>query len=77
MDVVYQYLQGDKKEKLTLAVFLEAFLAFPLTICSFVVAGTANAGFNVVLSALLNLSFIAGSYYVIKNSKTPIAVRNC
>jgi hypothetical protein len=33
-----------------------------------------GAGFNAVLTALLNIAFIAGSYYVIKNSKTPIAV---
>jgi len=65
---------GDKKDLLTLSIAGEAFFALPLTICCFVVAGTANAGFNAVLTALLNIAFIAGSYYVIKNSKTPIAV---
>lgn len=65
---------GDRKQLLTLVIMAEAFLAFPLTICCFVVAGTANAGFNAVLTALLNIAFIAGSYYVVKNSKTPIAV---
>lgn len=67
-------LNGDKKQLMILTIAAEAFFAFPLTICCFVVAGTANAGFNAVLTALLNMAFIAGSYYVIKNSKTPIAI---
>ena len=65
---------GEKKQVVNLTIGAEAFLALPLTICCFVVAGTANAGFNAVLTALLNIAFIAGSYYVINNSKTPIAV---
>ena len=65
---------GDKRQIMTLTVGAEAFLALPLTICCFVVAGTANAGFNAVLTALLNIAFIAGSYYVVNNSKTPIAI---
>ena len=43
-------------------------------IISFVVAGTANAGFNVVLTALINIGWVVGAYYVVKNSKTPIAI---
>ena len=45
-----------------------------ITIISFVVAGTANAGFNVVLTALINIGWVVGAYYVVKNSKTPIAI---
>lgn len=41
---------------------------------SFFCAGTANAGFNIVLTGQLNIGWCVGSYYVIKNSKTPIAV---
>jgi hypothetical protein len=33
-----------------------------------------NSGFNVVLTALLNIAYVGGSYYVIKKSNTPIAV---
>jgi len=65
---------GDRKQTFTLIIAGEGFLALPLTICCFVVAGTANAGFNAVLTALLNIAFIAGSYYVVNNSKTPIAI---
>lgn len=74
MDTILAQIQGDKKQLLAILIASEAFLAFPLTICCFVVAGTANMGFNAVLTALLNIAFIAGSYYVVRNSKTPIAV---
>lgn len=74
MDILLAQIQGDRTQLMVLTIATEAFLAFPLTICCFVVAGTANMGFNAVLTALLNISFIAGSYYVVKNSKTPIAI---
>jgi len=74
MDQIMTVLNGDKKTQLVYLLMGEAFLALPLTICCFVVAGTANAGFNAVLTALLNIAFIAGSYYVVTNSKTPIAI---
>ena len=38
------------------------------------VAGTANAGFNIVLTAFLNAAWVYGAYHVIEKSKTPIAV---
>jgi len=53
---------------------LEGFFTFPFLICSFVVAGTANAGFNCVLTGLLNASLAIGSYLVITKSKAPIAI---
>ena len=31
-------------------------------------------GFNIVLTAILNISFVAGALYVVRNSKTPIAI---
>lgn len=34
-------------------------------IISFVVAGTANAGFNVVLTALINIAWVAGIIVII------------
>ncbi len=39
-----------------------------------IVAGTANAGFNIVLTAFLNAAWVYGAYHVIEKSKTPIAV---
>ncbi|KAJ1397352.1 hypothetical protein B484DRAFT_368781 [Ochromonadaceae sp. CCMP2298] len=57
-----------------MALAAQALFAVPFLICSFVVAGTANAGFNVVLTAFLNLALIGGSVHVLKNSKAPIAI---
>jgi hypothetical protein len=65
---------GTKHEKLIASIALEGVLVFCFVICSFVVAGTANAGFNCVLTGFLNAGFCAGSYHVIQNSKAPIAV---
>lgn len=76
MDVLKAQLQGNKQELLVNIVKVEAVITFALVICSFVVAATANAGFNCVLTAFLNVAFIGGSYYVLKNSKAPIAVRS-
>lgn len=75
MEAVKSALNGNKQELLLNCVKLEAILTFALVICSFVVAATANAGFNCVLTGFLNVAFVAGSYYVLKNSKAPIAVR--
>lgn len=72
--MVVQQLSADKKLTLLYATYTCAFFCFPFVICSLVVSGTANAGFNAVLTAILNMCFIAESYYILKNSKTPIAV---
>jgi hypothetical protein len=72
--LIKSYLAGNKQELFTYAIYADAFLCFPLLICSFVVASTANAGFNCVLTAFLNIAFAAGAYFVIKKSKSPIAV---
>lgn len=74
LDFVKAQLNGNKTELLLNVTVLEAIVTFAFVICSFVVSGTANAGFNVVLTGFLNMGFIAGSYYVIKKSKAPIAV---
>ena len=65
---------GDKRDILLLALILDVVFVFSVTICSFVAARTPYAGFNVVLTSLLNIGYIYGSYFVITNSKTPIAV---
>mmetsp|Transcript_22801 Transcript_22801/g.22024 ORF Transcript_22801/g.22024 Transcript_22801/m.22024 type:complete len:195 (+) Transcript_22801:135-719(+) len=65
---------GAKRDLLLVALLMGAVFIFCFTICSLVVSGTANVGFNIVLTAFLNIAYIAGSYYVITNSKTPIAI---
>jgi hypothetical protein len=74
MDGLKAQLQGNKQELLLNVVKIEAVITFALVICSFVVAATANAGFNCVLTGFLNAAFVGGSYYVLKNSKAPIAI---
>lgn len=64
----------DKRQLLLLGAYASGFLCFPLTICSFVVAGTANAGFNAVFTALLNIVFSGEAFYIVSNSKTPLAI---
>lgn len=49
-------------------------VTFCFAISSFVVADTANAGFNVVLTGLLYMAYCGGTYYVINKSHTPLAV---
>ena len=66
---------SDKKLTLLLNLAVVAFFSFPFSICSFVVAGTSNAGFNVVLTAMLNIGYVSGAIFVVSTSKTPIAVR--
>lgn len=73
----YSYLiSGNKKDVIGFLILIEAIATFAFVICSFVVAGTANAGFNCVLTGFLNIASVAGSNYVIENSKSPIAVGN-
>ncbi len=66
----------DKKSTLLLNLTVAAFFTFPFSICCFVVAGTSNAGFNAVLTAILNIGYVSGAIYVVSGSKTPIAVRS-
>jgi hypothetical protein len=65
---------NGKRGKLVIGLALIASFSFALVICSFFVAGTANAGFNIVLTSSLNVGFVVGGYHVLKNSKTPIAL---
>jgi hypothetical protein len=75
MDLIRSYYYAATKPELLQAlIFAETFFTFPFLICSFVVAGTANAGFNCVLTGLLNAGLVGGSFYVIRSSKAPIAV---
>jgi hypothetical protein len=75
MDLIRSYYYASTKpELLNALIFTEAFFTLPFVICSFVVASTANAGFNCVLTGMLNVGLAAGSYYVLKTSKAPLAV---
>ena len=65
---------SEKKSTLYFVVGFAAFFTFPFSICACVVASTPNAGFNVVLTAILNVLYIGGAVHVISSSKTPIAV---
>jgi hypothetical protein len=56
-------LISGQRESLVKATMLSGVLCFPFMICAFVAAGTANAGFNVVLTAFLEIGFQAASYY--------------
>lgn len=74
LDLLRSYLNGNKLDLLVVGIAFEALCIIPFVICSFVVADTANAGFNCVLTGFLNIAFAAGSYHVLVNSKAPIAV---
>mmetsp|Transcript_29821 Transcript_29821/g.49863 ORF Transcript_29821/g.49863 Transcript_29821/m.49863 type:complete len:178 (+) Transcript_29821:63-596(+) len=75
MDLVRSYIYASTKKDLLIgAIAVEAFFTVPFVICAFVVASTANAGFNCVLTAFLNIGLVAGSYHVINSSKAPIAI---
>jgi hypothetical protein len=77
LDLINSYLHVTSKQDLLLFLTAaEGFFTFPFIICSFVVAGAANAGFNCVLTGLLDIALVGGSYHVVKNSRTPIAVRS-
>jgi hypothetical protein len=74
-DTIRGLINGNSKQEILAGVIgIEAIVSFAFVICSFAVASTANAGFNVVLTGFLNVGFVVGSYYVIKKSKAPIAV---
>lgn len=63
----------DKRQLLLLLVMLQAFFTAPLLICSFVAGGTANMGFNIVLTAILNSAYNASSYILVKKtSRRPL-----
>ncbi len=75
MDMIKTMLSGNKQELLMGMIAVQGALTFAFVICSFAVSATANAGFNIVLTGFLNIALVAGSYYVLKKSKAPIAVR--
>lgn len=74
-DAIRGLLQSYSKQDILLGVVIfQAICAVPFMICSIVVSGTANAGFNCVLTSFLNIAYVAGAFFVVRNSKAPIAV---
>lgn len=70
-----EVIRNAAKQDILLAlVAFQTLCAVPLLICSLVVSGTANAGFNCFLTACLNLAYIGGTFFVVRNSTAPIAV---
>lgn len=67
------YDLSDKRQILQLSLVVQAVVVLCFSITSFLVSSTANAGFNVVLNAFLNVGFVGGSYYALK-AKAPIAI---
>jgi hypothetical protein len=65
---------GQKRDMLVLSLALISLFTFCSMICSLVVSRTANAGFNIVFTSLLNIGYIVGAHYIVTKSKTPIAV---
>ena len=74
LKVVLIQIFSDKKLTLNFIIGVAGFFTFPFIICCFVVSITPNAGFNAVLTGLLNICYVAGSFFVLTNSKTPIAI---
>jgi hypothetical protein len=74
IDFMNDILQLDKRKLLTSAVAIQGIFIFAFVICSFVVSDTVNAGFNCVLTGLLNIGIAIGTFFVIRKSKAPIAV---
>ena len=59
---IHDFINHVNKEKKMTLIYLIASLAVlcvPFTICSLIVSGTANAGFNIVLTAVLNCTYIS------------------
>ncbi|KAM3569163.1 hypothetical protein VYU27_008728 [Nannochloropsis oceanica] len=64
----------DHEKLITAGLLLQGVFVLCYTICSFVVASTANMGFNAVLTALLYIFYVAGTYHVLQRSKMPLAI---
>ena len=76
LKVEVQRLLHGQRESLVKATMFQGFLCFPFGITAFVCAGTANAGFNVVMTAFAMLIFSCGSYYSLQvnPSRTALTV---
>ena len=74
MDVLSDLLPTDHKQSVTMAVATQALLTFCFAISSFVAADNDNAGFNVILTSLQYVAFVAGAFYVLTRFPTALHV---
>lgn len=58
-------IMDGQRESLVKGIVIAGALAIPFMVCSFIVADTANAGFNIVLTAFMEIAFLAGCYYAL------------
>mmetsp|Transcript_38925 Transcript_38925/g.49693 ORF Transcript_38925/g.49693 Transcript_38925/m.49693 type:complete len:185 (+) Transcript_38925:116-670(+) len=64
----------DRRKTLNTGIAALTILTVCYLICSFVVASTANAGFNAVLTGLVYVAYCGGAYHVLERVKTPLGV---
>lgn len=64
----------EHKKVLNAALAANAAFCFAQLICAFVVASSANNGFNAVLTALLAAAFAGGAYRVLNRSQSTLAL---
>ena len=77
MDSINKMTSLDIKEPSSLLeglIAVQVLVGSAFLICSFVVAHTENAGFNIVLTGLLNMIFALASFYSLGKLKTPIII---
>jgi len=72
--IVSHVMYSEHKQLLIYGVYLCAGFLVPLSICTFSVSGTSNAGFNAMLTTLLNITHVVASHHLVQNGGSPIAV---
>ena len=70
----FQINFSDKKQSLLLNLSIQAFLCIPFSINALFVASTANAGFNIVLTALINSGFAAAGLHVLQKGRSQLSI---
>jgi len=72
--VVSHIMYSERKTLLQYGVYACAGILVPLSFCTSSVSGTSNAGFNAMLTTLLNITHAVASHHVVQNGAVPIAV---
>lgn len=55
-----------RKMTLIKLTYVMGALSIPFVLCAFMVGGTSNNGFNVVVTSLMTLTFAGGAYFLLK-----------
>jgi len=78
MDVLQGFvthiMYSEHKQLLQYGVYACSGILVPLSFCTFSVSGTSNAGFNAMLTTLLNITHAVASHHVVQNGAVHIAV---